>query len=82
MPDIPAELKVACYTALPVVFVQARSIDVLKDVYELDLQRYVSWYCQWADHFFPQHLDNVLKFFNWMKLKVRFGVNAQITSDR
>jgi hypothetical protein len=74
LPDTPRELEVACYAALPVACVQAKSIDALKDVYELDLLRYVSWYCQWADHLFPQHLDNVVTFFKWMKLKVRFAV--------
>jgi len=35
MPVIPRELGVACYIALPVICVQTKSIDVLKDVYEL-----------------------------------------------
>ena len=79
--DIPTELEAACYTALPVACVQANLIDVL-DVYELDLQRYVSWYCQSADHLRTQNAENVTTFFGWMKLKVRFEVNAQIILDR
>ena len=83
MLDIPRELEVACYIALPVVCIQTKSIDVLKDVYELDLLRYVSWYRQWdAAHFFPQGAENAVTFFRWMELKVRFEVNAQITLNR
>jgi hypothetical protein len=76
LPDIPRELEVACHTALPVACVQTKSIDVLKDVYELDLLRYVSWYCQWADRLHPKNVDNTATFFKWMKLKVRFEVIA------
>jgi len=80
LPDIPRELEVACYIALPVVCVQTKSMYVLKDVYELDLLRYMSRYCQWADHLHPTKVDNgvhltnvenVVTFFKWMELKVR-----------
>jgi len=82
LPDITKELKVACYAALPVVCVQTKSIDVLKGVYELDLQRYVSWYCQWTPHYFPNNVENVVTFFRWMEPKVRFEVIVSITSER
>jgi hypothetical protein len=81
LPDIPKELEVACYTALPVACVQTESIDVLKGVYEFDLLRYVSWYGQWAGHLRPHNVEDAVTFFRWMELKVRFEVNAQITSD-
>jgi hypothetical protein len=67
--------------ALPVACVQAKSIDVL-DVYRLDLLQYVMWYHQWRAHFLPQSMENAVTFFRWMKLKVRFELNVQITSDR
>ena len=80
--DTPRELEVACYAALPVVCVQTKSIDVLKAIYELDLARYVSWYCQLADHLHVQNVNNVVTFFRWMELKVRFNVIASIISER
>lgn len=80
-PDISRELEVACYTALPVACVKAQSIDVL-DVYELDLLRYVTWYCQWVERLHPTNVENVVRFFRWMELKVHFHMNAQITLDR
>jgi hypothetical protein len=55
----------ACYTALPMAFIQAESIDVLKDVYEFDLLRYLS-------RSYPKSVDDVASFFKWMELKVRF----------
>ena len=64
------------------VCVQTKSIDILKDLYELDLLRYVSWHCQWADRLLSKNMHNMATFFKWMKLKVRFEVDAQITSDR
>ena len=82
MPDIPTKLEDACYTVLPVACVQAKSIDVL-DVYELDLLRYVSWYRWRGDpRFLPLSVEDVVTFFRWMELKVRFEVNAQITLER
>ena len=72
--DIPRALEVACYIALPVACIQVKSIDVLKDVYELDLLQYVSWYCQWANNLDTQNVENVVTFFRWMELKVRFNV--------
>ena len=81
LPDIPRELEVACYTALPVVCVQTKSMDVLKDIYELDLERYVSWYCQWTHHSNTEYAENVATFFKWMQLNVRFEVIACIISD-
>ena len=79
LPGIPEELEVACYEVLPAVCVQTESIDVLKDVYELDLLRYVSWYFQRAKNLTPYSVEDVVTFFRWMELKVRFEVNAQIT---
>ena len=82
MPDIPRELEGACYTALPVACVQAKSIDVL-DVYELDLLRYVSWYHRQPNNrYFSETVEDTVTFFRWMELKVRFEVNAQITLNR
>jgi len=81
LPDIPRKLEVACYAALPAVFIETKSIDDLQGVYELDLQRYVSWYCQWDGHSHPQHVENVATFFRWMELKVRFEVIAYITPE-
>jgi len=75
-PDISREREVACYTALPVICIQAKSIDVLKDVYELDLQRFVERCCQWPPHFRFQNMDNVATFLKWMKQKVCFEVIA------
>ena len=80
--DIPRELEVACYTALPVACIQAKSMDVLKDIYELDLQRYVSWHRQSASQFSDEDLENAVTFFRWMELKVRFEANDKITSDK
>jgi len=82
LPDIPRELEGACYTALPVACVQANSIDVLKAVYELDLLRYLAWYCQWNFRNSDSNVENAPTFFRWMELKVRFEVNARITLDR
>jgi len=82
LPDIPRELEVACYAALPVAYIQANPIDVLKDVYEFDLLRYVSWYCQRAYYVSPQRVEDAVTFFRWMELKVRFKVNAHITLNR
>ena len=79
--DIPRELEVVCYTALPVACIQTKSIDVVKDVYELDLLRYVTWYCHWPEYFYRQNMVDMATFFKWMKLKVRFEVIAYITSD-
>ena len=81
MSDIPRELEAACYVALPVACVQAKSIDLL-DVYELDLLRYVSWCSQSVEYFASQSVKDVVTFFRWMELKVRFEVNARITLDR
>ena len=80
--DIPKDLETACYTALPVACVQAKSIDVLKDLYELDLLRYVSWYCQRATHVYRYNVENLTTFFKWMERKVRLEVNAQLTLGR
>ncbi|KIM41271.1 hypothetical protein M413DRAFT_145558 [Hebeloma cylindrosporum] len=66
-PVIPRELEIACYTALPVVCVRTKSVDVLKDIYEFDLLRYVSWYR--PRHLHPINVENNATFFNWMKLK-------------
>jgi hypothetical protein len=80
--DIPKELEVACYTALPVACIQAKSIDILTDVYELDLLRYVSWCRQTDDFLDDPSVENAVTFFRWMEQKVRFEVNAQITLVR
>ena len=80
--DIPREVEITCYTVLPVVCVQTKSVDVLQGVFELDLQRYVSWYRQWNYNFRAQNVTDAVTFFRWMELKVRLEVHAQITFDR
>ena len=70
--DIPRELEVACHTALPVVCVQTKSIEVLKNIYELDLLQYF----QLAHDLHPQYVESVATFLKWMQLKVRFEVIA------
>jgi len=48
-------------------------MDILEDIYRLDLQQYVAWYCQRDFRLLPiKSVENVATFFNWMKLKVRF----------
>ena len=74
--DIPRELEVACHTALPVVCVQTKSIEVLKNIYELDLLQYLSRYFQLAHDLHPQYVESVATFLKWMQLKVRFEVIA------
>ena len=53
---------------LPFQWFVSRRIDVLKDIYELDLLQYVSRY------YHHRHIVDVATFFKWMKLKVRFEV--------
>ena len=80
-PDIPRELAIACHSALPVFCVQTKSIDVLKDIYELDLSRYLSLHRNPAKYFADRDVDNMITFFKWMEIKVRFEVISYITSD-
>ena len=69
LPDIVQQLEFACYITLLVACVQTKSIDVLKDIYELDLKQYLS--CYWTHNSYSKHLENVATFFKWMQLKVR-----------